>query len=767
MRLFSVQGGYFLKYPHLQQHDETDCGAACLSMVSEFYGARHPVSKLRELVKVDMHGTNFRSIIKGAEKIGLIGEALEGNMQELLDGILCGEVKFPFIARIINEFGFEHFIVVYKIEKTRLVIGDPAKSTISKISVQVFKEQWQQQIIIFELADDFLKIDDRKYSFLKFLHYITLYKKMFAFIFFLSMIVTLVNMSGSVVFQYVLENTLQTDSNRADSDFNSGLVGEFHKGESRFLTTLRDVEGKLEIIFANVNTVCISVIFLYIFKHLIEVLRSYILAITAKKMDNALTLDFYNHLISLPVDFYGRRKAGELMSRFNDTEKIRSAISSVTLTIMLDTIMAIGCGIILAMINPILFIITLIMMILYAVVVFAFKKPIKLNNHILMENGAQVTSYLKESIDGIETIKAYDYEEKAQDKTRDLYSLFTDTNVRTSMLYTVMDNLISLTQSIGTIVLLWIGCALCIKDVISITDLIMFYYLLDYFLVPLQNLIHLQPELQSAMVAAERLNDVLDIDVEDNSKEELIEIVDELMLKDIDFRYGSRGLVLKGISMRFEKGKKTAIIGESGCGKTTVAKLIMAFYAPEKGKVIINDDDIFKYSPSSVRKKIAYVSQNTFLFSDTIYNNLRMGDMSITDEQIEQICRICYADEFIHSFPLGYNTVLEENGNNLSNGQKQRLSIARALLRNPDVMIFDEATSNLDVATEKCVKEAIDTFSSSMICIVIAHRLNTIKDCDNIYFMKDGGIVEEGRHTELLERSADYRNLLNLDFGRR
>lgn len=755
-----------MKYPHLQQHDETDCGAACLSMVSEYYGARYTMSKLRDLVKVDMHGTNFRSIIKGAEKIGLIGEALEGNMQELLDGILCGEVKLPFIARIINEFGFEHFIVVYKIEDKRIVVGDPAKSSISKMSLQVFEKQWQQQIITFEPADDFVKIDNRKSSFLKFLHYVVSNKKMFAFIFLLSMLVTLVNMSGSVVFQYVLENTLQTDFSQAGSDFDGGLVEDFHKGESSFLTTLRDVEGKFEVIFANINTVCISVIFLYIFKHLIEVLRSYILAVTAKRMDNALTLDFYNHLISLPIDFYGGRKTGELMSRFNDTEKIRSAISSVTLTIMLDTIMAIGCGIILAMISPVLFVIALIMMLIYAVVVFAFKNPIKFNNHTLMENGAQVTSYLKESIDGIETIKSYDYEEKARDKTRELYCLFTNMNVRTSMLYTFMDNLISLTQSIGTIVLLWIGCALCIKDVISITDLIMFYYLMDYFLVPLQNLIHLQPELQTAMVAAERLNDVLDIDTEDNSKGELVETVDELMLKDIDFRYGGRGLVLKGVSMRFERGKKTAIIGESGCGKTTVAKLIMAFYAPEKGAVIINDDDIIKYAPSSVRKKIAYVSQNTFLFSDTIYNNLRMGDMSITEEQIEQMCRLCYADEFIRSFPLGYSTVLEENGNNLSNGQKQRISIARALLRKPDVIIFDEATSNLDAATEKCVKEVIDMYSSDRICIIIAHWLNTIQDCDNIYFMKDGNVFDEGRHADLMERSTDYRKLLNLDSGR-
>ncbi len=753
-----------MKYPHLQQHDETDCGAACLSMILEYYGAKYPLSQLKQLIKIDTQGTNFRAIIKGSEKLNLKTEALEGNMEELLDGISSAEVKLPFIARIINEVGFEHFVVVYKVKKDCLIIGDPAKASISKISMHEFEERWQQQILVFETTERFLKINARKFSFLKFWQYVSFNKKLFMSVFFLSIIITLINMSGSIVFQYVIENTLYVESS---SILDVDMIQEIYKGKSEITSLLSGMEDKFDVIFANINTVCISIIILYLLKHLINVLRLYILSLTAKKMSDGLTLDYYNHLITLPFECYGRKKTGELISRFNDTEKIRSAISSITLTIMLDTIMSIGCGLVLYWINKYLFLLALGIMIIYAVIVILFRKPIMRYNHMLMEDDARVISYLKESIDGMETIKSYNYEKIAQDKTKELYGAFTRRNVKASFVYNLMSNLISFTQSVGIILLLWLGCALCAHNMISISELIIFYYLLDFFLEPLQSLVNMQPELQTAMVAAERLNDILDVEVEKNDKMELKDSVYDIHIEDVDFRYGERRLVLNGISMMFKRGEKTAIIGESGCGKTTIAKLLMSFYSPEKGKILVNNEDLQMFSPKSIRQRFAYVSQNVFLFTDTIYNNLRMGNEFITEEQIENICKMCCAHDFIIRLPLGYNTVLEENGTNLSNGQKQRLSIARALLINPDVIIFDEATSNLDVVNERYIKEMINKFSADIVWIIIAHRLSTIKDCDNIYLMKDGSVVSEGTHSELIEKSKEYKRILTMDEEKR
>lgn len=756
-----------MRYPHIQQHDEKDCGAACLSMIAEYYGARYQISKLRNLIKVDNHGANIYGIVTGAKEIGLNAEGLEGNIKELLDGISCKEIEFPFVARIINEIGFEHFIVVYNIKKEFVIVGDPGKSSISKIPFNVFAEQWQGQLITFKPNENFLKVNEKRGSFLKFFKYIFSQKKLFGIVFILSIIITLINISGLVVLQYVIDaavyNTFieinEEDINLEEDEQEAQEEHQHeHEGESKFAVFLESVEEKLSIIFANINTVCITIILLYIFQKVIEVIRGYILSMTAKNVDVSLTLNFYNHLMSLPAGFYGTRKTGEYMSRFSDVSKIREAVSSATLTIMLDTIMAIGCGILLITINVKLFIITCIVLFTYGMFMCIFKRPIKNCNYSLMEQVAQVTSYLKESIDGIETIKAYDYEASAQIKIRDLYNKFAEKNVKASVLYQVMGSLLSLSEAIGEIVLLWVGAALCIKNVISITDLIIFYYLISYFLVPVQNLINLQPVMQTAMVAGERLNDILDVPVEDNAKENPDTTFDNIRFNDVDFRYGNRELVLKKASVKFKKGQKIAIVGESGCGKTTIIKLLMAFYMPESGSITINDKNISDYSPKTIREKVSYISQDIFLFSDTIYNNLRMGKENITNEEIEKVCELCLADEFIKSLPMGYETVLEENGNNLSGGQKQRLAIARALLRNPEILIMDEATSNLDTITEKSIKAAIDNFSSNIICIIIAHRLNTIKNCDYIYVMNKGYVIEEGTHEQLLTQNGLYQS---------
>ena len=212
--------------------------------------------------------------------------------------------------------------------------------------------------------------------------------------------------------------------------------------------------------------------------------------------------------------------------------------------------------------------------------------------------------------------------------------------------------------------------------------------------------------------------------------------------------------------MDIPKGKKIALVGESGCGKTTLAKLLLRFYHPESGKIIMDGKDVSEYSLSSLRKHIAYISQDIFLFSDTIYNNLRVGDETITDEEIREMCERLGVNEFIERLPMGYETMLEENGNNLSGGQKQRLSIVRALLRKPDVLIMDEATSNLDTVTENQIKQILERCSENMTLIMIAHRLQTIKNSDIIYVMDKGRVIERGTHDELLNMDGRYKRLV-------
>lgn len=781
------------KLSHIQQHDEKDCGAACLSMICEYFGAKFTLARLRELIKVDSQGANIYGLVQGASQLGLDALPLQGSAEEFVEGIENKEIGFPFIARIVNEDMFEHFIVVYGIKKGKFIVGDPGKNRIIKMSAQTFFEQWQGQLVTFSKRDDFQEVNERKGTLRKYFKFILAQKKMLVFVFIMSIIITGINMFGSLIFQYVLNDSVQMvsdagidieddcddenctddehnheaseedtlDENDEHNDHDHADVDEHSDEGSSFDKFLFKLESKLEVIFKNINTVCITIILMYIFKMLLSVLRGYILAITAKKVDIPLTFSYYDHLIDLPADFHQNRNTGELMSRFYDTSKIRDAISATTLTIMLDTIMAIGCGVILFRMSSTLFLITLGIVLVYGTIMVLFRKPIRNVNHRIMEDEARVTSYLKETVDGISTIKAYNSETVAKNKSKKLYTKFIDSNVKGSLVFNYQESIVGAIASIGIVVLLWVGTHLVLHEVISLMDLFMFYYLIEYFLNPISNLINLQPELQTAFVAAERLDDVVEAKLEDRDGETLQQVNGDIAINNVDFRYGNRELVLNNVNMTFKKGTKTAIVGESGCGKTTIAKLLLAFFKPEQGEISIDNNSLYKYSVDSIRDRIAYVPQDIFFFADTVYNNLTCGDESITREEVERVCKLCSADEFIHSLPMEYDTMLEENASNLSGGQKQRLAIARALLRKPSVLIMDEATSNLDSVTELGIRNTIDELSKDITCIIIAHRINTIKNCDYIYVMDKGCVMEEGKHDELMELNGLYSEYVN------
>ena len=712
-----------MKYILIKQHDEKDCGAACLSMISSWYGLKLPITRFRELIKVDNNGASFYGLIDGALKIGLYAEGLDGTPDELLEEINKKEIVCPFIARLITYENFEHYVVVYKITNDKIIIGDPAKGIV-KLPYGDFFNQWSGHIVTFELTDRFQKANECKGTLSKFFKLITRQYKLLLIVFMLSLIITSIGIMGTFIFQYIVDDVI------AATD-----LGE------------------------NLNLVCLALIFLYALKAVIQVIRGYLVALISKRIDVSLMLGYYNHVVELPVSFFGTRKTGEIISRFSDATKIREAISGATLTLMVDIVMVVFCGIILFSISNILFFIALVIMAIYSVVTLSFAKPIKEINQITMEDNAQVTSYLKESIDGIETVKSFNSEKLVVEKTEKKFMKFTDNVVKGSIIYSLQQSLVDVVASIGIVILLYFGTSFVLQGHLTLGALITFYSLIIYFLSPIKNLIGLQPMLQTAVVAAERLNDILEL------QKEVIDGINtsgtlkvDIEFRNIDFRYGNRELILENFNMQIKKCQRIAIVGESGCGKTTLAKLLMAFYCVENGKIILGDQPINELTPQFIRSRISYISQNIFLFSDTIRNNLLLGNENATQEEIVLACKLSLADSFINEMPLGYNTMLEENGNNLSGGQKQRLAIARALLKHPDILIMDEATSNLDTMTEQSIKNAISTLND-MTCIIIAHRLNTIKNCDQIFVMDKGRIIENGTHKQLIDFNGVYSRL--------
>ena len=712
----------FKMYYCIKQHDYKDCGCACLATICKTYGLKYPISKIREIAGTDKEGTSALGIIKASEKLGFSAKGVKANKPE---DIFSG-IPLPAIAHVVIDKTMLHYVVIHKVSEKEIIVADPAKGIV-KYSPYEFFNIWTGILLLMTPTASFNKGNEVKGVFTRFFDLLKPQKGLLFNIFLASILVTAFGIIGSFYFKFLLDDIVPNNLRESLMVFSIGFI------------------------------------LLAIFKVITEAFRTQLLIHLGQRMDIPLMLGYYDHVVNLPINFFGTREVGEIISRFNDASKIRQAISGVALTMMIDMFMVLIGGFILYYQSSLLFGITIVPLVLYGIIVFAFKSNIEKVNRETMEGNAKLTSYLVESLNGIETIKAFNAENEVNLETEKRFIKFIKAIFKNEYINNIQVSLKSLVKGIFAIVILWIGTLQVLNGKISFGELLTFNALLVYFLNPIENIINLQPTLQTAVVAAERLSEILDLSLEkaedEHKKINPSSLNGKIEFKNVDFRYGTRQLILKNINMIINKGERVALVGESGSGKTTIAKLLLNFYQCEKGEIIVNGYNLLDINVEALRDKIAYISQETFLFNGTIIENLKLGNPYLTYEEIIEACKKAQIHDFINSLPLRYNTLVEENGSNFSGGQKQRLSIARAILRKPEILIMDEATSNLDSITEKAIENTIHEFSEGMITIIIAHRLSTIMRCDNIYILEKGEIKEQGNHNELLEKQGLYYEL--------
>ncbi len=707
-----------MKYYCIKQHDITDCGAACLATVAKQYGLSTSITKIREVAGTDKQGTNAYGMIKAAEQLGFTAKGVKGDKEAFFS-----EFPLPAIAHVVVDGSLLHYVVIHKITKKQIIIADPGKGLIKQTPEEFF-QQWTGVLILLVPAQTFQKGKEKKNIFERFWGLLLPQKRLVLDIFVASLVITLLGILGAFYFQIIIDDILS-----------AGIAKTLH-------------------------LLSIGVILLKLFSVALSVMRTQLLVYLSQKLDIALLLGYYDHVLKLPMNFFGTRKVGEIISRFQDASSIRDAISNATLTVMIDTIMAIAGGLILFFKNKVLFAIAFLMVILYAVLVLAFNKPYRKANEKQMEDNAQLTSYLVESLNGIQTVKAFNGEQTVQTETEFKFVRLLKSIFKLACISNAQEGLKTFVEAVGGVVILWVGAYSVLQGNMTIGSLVSFNALLVYFLDPVKNLINLQPTLQTAMVASDRLGEILDLELEKTEAEQRkvapSSLKGDISIQNVSFRYGTRQLILENFSMQIQKGERIAIVGESGAGKTTIAKLLLHLYPYEAGTITVADYALPDIQLETLREKIAYIPQETFLFSGTIMENLTFGMENPNIEEVMRCAKLAQIHEFVNSLPLRYETHLDENGSNLSGGQRQRIAIARAMLKKPDILILDEATSNLDAVTERAIQETIDTYSEGMTTIIIAHRLSTIRRCDRIFVMDRGKIIEQGSHTELMNRDGGY-----------
>lgn len=713
----------FKKKHYRSQIDTKDCGVASLAMVFGYYGSYYSLATLRELAKTTQEGTTAFGLVKVAEGEGFETRAIRADMT-----LFDEDIVYPFIAHVIKNGNLMHYYVVTGCDKKTIHIADPDPTVkMTKMPRARFEEEWTGVSLFIAPTPNYKVHKEKKDSLLSFLPILSRQKGLITNIVVATLLVTLINIIGSYYLQSIIDTYIP-----------------------------EQVKNTLSI-------VSVGLVIVYILQQLISYAQEYLLLVLGQRLSIDVILSYIKHVFRLPMSFFATRRTGEIVSRFTDANSIIDALASTILSIFLDVSIIIIVSIVLFSQNINLFFISLLALPIYTVIILSFMKPFERMNQETMEANATLSSSIIEDINGIETIKSLTSEKQRYQKIDKEFVDYLKKSFAYGKAESTQKTLKKLAQLLLNVAVLWMGANLVMDNKMSLGQLITYNSLLAYFTNPLENLINLQTKLQTAKVANNRLNEVYLVKSEfeeTKTVHDLSHFKGHLTFKNVTYRYGYGKDVLTDIDLSIKPGSKVSFVGVSGSGKTTLAKMLVNFFSPTKGEMLLDDVNLEDIDKESLRRYINYLPQQPYVFNGTILDNLLLGAKEgTTQEDIFRAVQIAEIKADIEAMPLNYQTELTSDGSGISGGQRQRIALARALLTDSPILILDEATSSLDVLTEKKIIDNLMALDKTL--IFIAHRLTISERTEHIVVLDKGKIIEEGNHRELLAKQGFYAHLVN------
>lgn len=711
---------YFMSKIRIKQHDITDCGATCLASISAHYKLQLPIARIRQYASTDKKGTNILGLLEAAKKLGFEAKGVRGDFESLF------KIPKPAIAHIIVKEKLQHYVVIYEVTKKHIKVMDPGDGKMHKKSHEEFKKEWTGVLVLLLPEEEFTTGNEKVSVYKRFWFLLKPHKFVLVQAFVGSVIYTLLGFSTSIYIQKITDYV---------------LIG----GNTNLL-----------------NLLSIIMLILLVLQILISIFKDIFLIKTGQQIDVRLILGYYKHLLKLPQQFFDTMRVGEIISRINDAVKIRNFINGVALSLTVNILIVVFSFALMFSFYWKLALIMLLIIPFYSIIYYITNKLNKKTERSIMERSADLESQFVESLNSVGTIKSFGLEGYANIQTETRFISLLHVGYK-SALNSVFSGTSSQTISrLFTIILLWSGSYFVIAREITPGELLSFYAILGYLTGPIAQLIGANKQIQNALIAADRLFEIMDLDREESENKMKLkkENIGDIQFKNVDFRYGSRVEVFKDFNLKIPKGKITAIVGESGSGKSTLISLLQNIYPIQKGNILIGDSDLKYIENSNLRDLVAVVPQKIDLFAGNVIENIAVGEFDPDMERVISICKTIGILDFVEKLPGGFTTYLGENGATLSGGQKQRIAIARALYKQPEVLVLDEATSSLDSNSENYIQKAVQSLrDDDKTIVIIAHRLSTVINADKIVVMEEGKVLEIGNHTELFDKKGRYYDL--------